>query len=91
MLPGVHTIANLAKKRLPLMVRLAHGSPPLAGGCGPAANKAAQHLFLPELRLLARSDEAGGCASVRAHTSGDLILLKDITTLIKKQIFLIYI
>ncbi len=60
--PGVHTIANLAKKRLPLMVRLAHGSPPLAGGCGPAANKAAQHLFLPELRLLARSDEAGGCA-----------------------------
>ena len=64
--PGVHTIANLAKKRLPLMVRLAHGSPPLAGGCGPAANKAAQHLFLPELRLLARSDEAGGCARIQA-------------------------
>jgi len=65
----VHTIANLAKKRLPLMVRLAHGSPPLPGG-GAGGNKAAQHPFLPELRLLARSDEAGGCAcALRVYLS----------------------
>ena len=55
---GVHTIANLAKKRLPLMVRLAHGSAPLANGS--PGGKAAQQLFVPEMRLLARSDEAGG-------------------------------
>lgn len=56
---GVHTIANLAKKRLPLMVRLAHGSPPLAnGGAGASSNKSAGgQQFVPELRLLARSDE----------------------------------
>ena len=58
---GVHTIANLAKKRLPLMVRLAHGAPPLFGnsGGGGGAKSAAQQQqqFVPELRLLARSDE----------------------------------
>jgi len=46
---GVHNIRNLEKKRLPLMVRLASGSPPVG-------LKSAQ-LFLPELRLLERVDE----------------------------------
>ena len=46
---GVHNIRNLAKKRLPLMVRLAHGSPPVG-------LKSAQP-FLPELRLLQRVEE----------------------------------
>jgi hypothetical protein len=65
---GVHTIANLAKKRLPLMVRLAHGAPPVNGGGGAGA-KSAQQLFVPELRLLARSDEAGGCRTLRMRTA----------------------
>jgi len=46
---GVHNIKNLQKKRLPLMVRLAFGNPPVG-------LKSAQ-LFLPELRLLTRVDE----------------------------------
>jgi hypothetical protein len=57
---GVHTIANLAKKRLPLMVRLAHGAPPLfsaPGSGGKSAGQQLQQLFVPELRLLARTDE----------------------------------
>jgi len=46
---GVHNIRNLQKKRLPLMVRLAHGT-------SPVGLKAAQQ-FLPELRLLQRVEE----------------------------------
>ena len=46
---GVHSIRNLLNKRLPLMVRLIHGRPPIG-------NKAAAH-FLPELRLFAAFGE----------------------------------
>ena len=46
---GVHNIKNLQKKRLPLMVRLASGSPPIG-------LKSAQQ-FVPELRLLQRVEE----------------------------------
>ena len=46
---GVHSIRNLLNKRLPLMVRLIHGKPPIG-------NKAASQ-FLPELRLLAAFGE----------------------------------
>ena len=46
---GVHNVKNLQKKRLPLMARLAFGSPPVG-------LKSAQ-LFLPELRLLTGIDE----------------------------------
>ncbi|XP_050699936.1 uncharacterized protein LOC126987185 [Eriocheir sinensis] len=46
---GVHSIRNLLNKRLPLMVRVVHGRPPVG------AKAAAQ--FLPELRLFASSTE----------------------------------
>lgn len=46
---GVHSIRNLLNKRLPLMVRMVHGRPPVG------AKAAAQ--FLPELRLFAAFSE----------------------------------
>ncbi|XP_064095413.1 uncharacterized protein LOC135207521 [Macrobrachium nipponense] len=46
---GVHSIRNLLNKRLPLMVRMVHGRPPVGA-------KAASQ-FLPELRLFAAFSE----------------------------------
>lgn len=43
---GVHKIANLLNKRLPLMVRMVSGQPPVGLKSG--------HQFCPEMRLLAR-------------------------------------
>lgn len=46
---GVHTAKNLLSKRLPLTVRLVHGTPP-------RGLKSASH-FVPELRLIASFEE----------------------------------
>jgi len=46
---GVHKIANLLNKRLPLMVRMVSGQPPAGLKSG--------HQFCPEMRLLASFDE----------------------------------
>ncbi|CAL4063908.1 unnamed protein product [Meganyctiphanes norvegica] len=46
---GVHSIKNLLQKRLPLMVRMVHGRPPVG------LKSASQ--FMPELRLFAAFDE----------------------------------
>lgn len=46
---GVHSIKNILQKRLPLMVRMVHGRPPVG-------SKSASQ-FLPELRLFAAFEE----------------------------------
>ncbi|MCL4142312.1 UNVERIFIED_CONTAM: hypothetical protein GTU68_046698 [Idotea baltica] len=62
---GVHSIRNLLNKRLPLMVRLIHGRPPVG-------SKISQ--FLPELRLFAAFSEEA-LAALPLGKDSPLVLL----------------
>nr|XP_018895986.1 PREDICTED: uncharacterized protein LOC109029797 [Bemisia tabaci]XP_018895987.1 PREDICTED: uncharacterized protein LOC109029797 [Bemisia tabaci] len=64
---GVHTAKNLLNKRLPLTVRLAHGTPPR--GLKNANN------FVPELRLLSTVEEEHIFALPLQKETGSIVVL----------------